>query len=300
MPKPICLITGGTDGVGKATAAALAAKGFTVVLAARNAEKAQAVKEEIVGAGGGEVDILLADLTSLETVRRLADTFKARYPRLDVLINNAGVFRPARTLTDDGFESTYQINYLSGFLLTLLLLDALERSPQGRIINLSSSVYAIGKFDEGNLQREKSYSVLGAYSASKLFVLLFSIELAERLKATAITVNAAHPGVVRTQMMLRAPGPLKIVSWLTLPFAMSPQEGAATSVYLATSPEVATVTGRYFAGGKDEVVKSKFNTVPMRSRLWDISAGSLQNRRLLEAWPSPWIGAQASRAISNR
>jgi NAD(P)-dependent dehydrogenase (short-subunit alcohol dehydrogenase family) len=282
MRTSVCLITGATEGVGKATAIELAKKGFTVVLAARNAVKAETVKAEIAATSGGEVDILLADLTSLKAVRRLAETFKARYPRLDVLINNAGVFVPDRKLTEDGFEATYQINYLSGFLLTQLLLDSLERSRQGRVINLSSSVYAVGKFDEGNLQSEKGYSVFGAYSSSKLFVLLSSLELAERLKATAITVNAVHPGVVRTQMMLRAPGAFRVVSWLALPIAISPQKGAATSVYLATSPEVEAVTGRYFAGGKPADIKCKFNTAPTRRRLWEVSAGSLHDRGLLD------------------
>jgi NAD(P)-dependent dehydrogenase (short-subunit alcohol dehydrogenase family) len=283
MPKPICLITGATDGIGKAPAAELAAKGFTVVLAARNTAKAEAVKAEIVAANGGEVDILQADLTSLTAVRQLAETFKARYPRLDVLINNAGVFMPTRKLTEDGFEATYQINYLSGFLLTQLLLGALERSPQGRIINLSSSVYEVGKFDGGNLQSEKGYSVFGAYAASKLFVLLSSLEQAERLKTTAITVNAVHPGVVRTQMMLRAPGAFRIVAWLALPIAISPQMGAATSVYLAVSPETKAMTGRYFAGSKPVAIKTRFNTIPARQRLWENSIGSLQDRGLLTA-----------------
>jgi NAD(P)-dependent dehydrogenase (short-subunit alcohol dehydrogenase family) len=166
--------------------------------------------------------------------------------------------------------------------LTQLLLDDLGRSPQGRIINLSSSVYAIGRFDEANLQSEKGYSVLGAYSASKLFMLLSSLEQAERLKATAITVNAVHPGVVRTQMMLRAPGAFKIVSWLALPIAISPQKGAATSIRLAASPEGGSVTGRYFVRGKPADIKTRFNTLPTRQRLWEISIDGLRDRGLLD------------------
>jgi retinol dehydrogenase 12 len=283
LRKPICLITGATEGVGKATAAELTSKGFTVVLAARNLAKADEVRAEIKATTGGEVEIILADLTSLRTVHQLAETFKRRYPRLDVLINNAGIFVPTRKVTEDGFEASYQVNYLSHFLLTHLLLDELKKSEQGRIINLSSSVYTVGKFDAQNLQSEKRFSVMGAYAASKLFMLLFSVELAERLKETPITVNAVHPGIVRTQMMLGAPGMFKVVSYLALPFSVSPEKGAATSVYLASSPEVITVSGRYFTSCKSAAIKSKFNTETIRQRLWAKSAEDLQWLELIRA-----------------
>lgn len=272
MAKPICLITGATEGVGKATAVELASKGFTVVLAARSVSKAEAVRAEIKVVTGGDVDIILADLTSLRAVHQLAETFQERYPRLDVLINNAGVFMPKRVLTPDGFETSYQVNYLSHFLLTHLLLGELKKSEQGRIINLSSSVYTVGKFDALNLQSEKRFSVMGAYAASKLFMLLFSVELAARLKGTAITVNAVHPGIARTQMMLRAPGMFKVVSYLALPFSVSPEKGAATSVYLASSPDVATLSGHYFTSCKPAAIKSELNTDTIRKRLWEMSA----------------------------
>jgi retinol dehydrogenase-12 len=283
LRKPICLITGATEGVGKATAAELTSKGFTVVLAARNLAKANEVRAEIKATTGGEVEIILADLTSLRTVHQLAETFKRRYPRLDVLINNAGIFVPTRKVTEDGFEASYQVNYLSHFLLTHLLLDELKKSEQGRIINLSSSVYTVGKFDAQNLQSEKRFSVMGAYAASKLFMLLFSVELAERLKETPITVNAVHPGIARTQMMLGAPGMFKVVSYLALPFSVSPEKGAATSVYLASSPEVITVSGRYFTSCKSAAIKSKFNTETIRQRLWAKSAEDLQWLDLIRA-----------------
>jgi retinol dehydrogenase-12 len=279
--KPICLITGATEGVGRATAVELASKGFTVVLAARNATKAEAVRAAIEAETGGKVDVILADLTSLKAVHQLAETFKGRYPRLDVLINNAGVFMPKRVLTPDGFETSYQVNYLSHFLLTRLLLDEMKKSPQGRIINLSSSVYTVGKFDVHNLQSEKSFSVMGTYAASKLFMLLFSVELAERLKQTTLTVNAVHPGIARTQMMLRAPGMFKVVSYLALPFSISPERGAATSVYLASSPEIATVSGRYFTSCKPAPIKTKFDTETVRRLLWKNSEEGLQQLELI-------------------
>jgi NAD(P)-dependent dehydrogenase (short-subunit alcohol dehydrogenase family) len=175
-------------------------------LAARNAAKAEMVIKEIkASTGNADADYILADLKSLSQVSRLAGTFRQRYPKLDVLINNAGIFAQKRVLTEDGYEATFQVNYLSHFLLTQLLLHELKKSEQGRIINLSSRLYAAGKFDPANLQCEKRFSTLAAYSASKLHMLLFTLELAKRLGETRITANAVHPGIVRTQMMTRAP-----------------------------------------------------------------------------------------------
>jgi retinol dehydrogenase-12 len=294
--KPICLITGATEGVGKYTALALARGGFTVVMAARNREKAELVKSEIASVTGGNVDYIVADLASLKDVRRLAEEFKGRYLTLDVLINNAGIFAPARKVTADGFETSYQVNYLSHFLLTQLLLEDLLSSPQGRIINLSSSVHTVGKFDPENLQSEKKFSVLTTYSSTKLFMLLFTIELAKRLEKTKITANAVHPGIARTPMMLRAPGAFRLMSYLALPFSVSPAQGAATSVYLASSPEVRQISGKYFTNMKQAAFKTKFNTDGFRELLWEISAQSLRlaesahrpavdaNRTLLSAW----------------
>jgi NAD(P)-dependent dehydrogenase (short-subunit alcohol dehydrogenase family) len=279
MDKRICLITGATEGVGKATAMALAKHGFTVVLAARNAAKAENVKREIIAISDkADVDYIVADLASLKQTRALAESFKRRYPRLDVLINNAGVFLPRRTLTEDGFETTYQVNYLSHFLLTQLLLDELRKSEQGRVINLSSSVHAIAPLDSNNLQSEKKFSVLATYAASKLCMLMFTEELARRLAGSRITVNAVHPGIVRTPMMLEAPGALRIVSYLSLPFSVSADKGARTSVYLATSPEVRDVSGYYFVRCKKTATKNKRDTEESRALLWDLSMKSVEER----------------------
>lgn len=272
MRTSVCLITGATEGVGKATAIELARRGITVVMAARNPAKAEKVKREIARTtGNADADYIVADLASLRQVRRLAETFKRKYDYLDILINNAGVVLPARTVTEDGYEATFQVNYLSHFLVTQLLLGELERSEQGRIINLSSSVYTMGKLDRGNLQGERRFSAMGAYSASKLFMLLFTIELSRRLRETRITANAAHPGIVRTPMMLQVPGALRLVSYLALPFSIPPHEGAATSVYLALSHEVRDRSGQYFVRRKARDIKSKFNTDTEREALWDIS-----------------------------
>jgi retinol dehydrogenase 12 len=208
----------------------------------------------------------------------LAEAFRRRYSNLDVLINNAGVFLPTRTETEDGYETMFQVNYLAPFLLTNLLLRELEKSEQGRIINLSSSVYTMGKFDLDKLQSvgERDFSVLGTYAATKLYMLMFSEELAMRLKDTSITVNAVHPGIVRTRMMLQAPGVLRLVSYLSLPFSVSTSKGAQTSVYLASSPEVTGISGQYFAKSKRVAVKNKFDTPENRALLWDLSLKAAQ------------------------
>ncbi|MBV8719346.1 MAG: SDR family NAD(P)-dependent oxidoreductase [Chloroflexi bacterium] len=285
MNSPICLITGATEGVGKVTALELAKKGFTIVVAARNANKAAALKRQIETlSGNASCEYIVADLASFRQVRQLAETFRRRYSRLDVLINNAGIFLPKRTQTEDGFEAMLQVNYLAPFLLTNLLLAELRRSEQGRIINLSSSVYTMGKFDPTNQRLgggagpvEGHFSVLGTYAASKLFVLMFTEELARRLYDTSITVNAVHPGIVRTRMMLQAPGVLRLVSYLSLPVSISPLEGARTSVYLATSAEVKGISGQYFAKSKRSAVKNKFDTTANRALLWNLSLNAVES-----------------------
>lgn len=281
MKRPVCLITGATDGVGRVTAIELAKRGFCVVVAARNANKAAALQREIeVATGQADGGHIVADLASLRQVRQLAEAFQRRHSTLDVLINNAGVFLPARTVTEDGYEATYQINYLSHFLLTQLLLDLLKTSDQGRIINLSSSVHAIGKFDPHNLQSEKRFSVLGTYAATKLFMLMFTEELATRLRGTRVTANAVHPGIVRTRMMLDAPGAFRIMSYLSLPFSISPEKGAKTTVHLASSPDVKDASGLYFTSSRRREAKNEFDTEENRRLLWDLSSKSVSEREV--------------------
>jgi len=276
----ICLITGATDGVGKATAQALAHKGFHLVLVARNPAKAARVRDEIQSTSAAPVEVIVGDLSRLADVARIAETFTAAHPRLDVLINNAGVMLGQRQITDDGLEATWQINYLSAFLLTQLLLGRLNESGNGRIINLSSSVYSIGKLGPDGPPSQSRYSAIGSYAASKLAILLFTVELAAHLQGTSVTANAVHPGVVRTQMLENAEGLFKLIALFASPFAITPEKGAAASVYLASSPDV-QASGRYFAGGKAVDIKSRFNSPPIRGRLWDASVGALQHRGLL-------------------
>jgi NAD(P)-dependent dehydrogenase (short-subunit alcohol dehydrogenase family) len=269
VSQPVCLITGATEGVGRATALELAGRGYKVVVAARSQSKADAVRAEIETRGSGEADFIQLDLASLAQVRAAAETFDARYSRLDLLINNAGVVLSRRGETQDGLEATFQVNYLAHFLLTQLLLPKLD--GRGRIVNLSSSIHSVGKFVPADLQSETRYSALGSYSASKLFMLMFTEELARRLVASGTTVNAVHPGIVRTQMMLGIPGALRVIAYLSLPFSVSPEAGARTSVYVATSPEVAGVNGAYFVNRKRASVKSKYDTPENRALLWELS-----------------------------
>jgi retinol dehydrogenase 12 len=281
MSAPICVITGATAGVGRTTAIELGRRGFEVVLVARNQDKAERTKREVLATStSGACDYLLADLASLTQVRQLARAFQSRYARLDVLINNAGIVSPRRTQTDDGFETTFQVNYLSHFLLTQLLLDELKQSRQGRIVNLSSSIYTMGKFDPNNLQSERRFSALGTYSASKLMTLMFTEELAARLAGTRVTSNAVHPGIVRTNMMLSIPGALRIVSYLSLPFSISPDQGARVSVYAATAPELAEVSGRYFVHRKATDIRNTYDTAENRTLLWELSMQAIKRRIL--------------------
>lgn len=276
MQKPVCLITGATEGIGRATAVGLARQGFTVVLAARDAARLDTVKSAITAeTGNRDIDTIAADLRSFAQVRKLCETFHRHYPKLDVLINNAGILASEPQLTEDGFEATLQVNYLSAFLLTQLMRDALKRAGQGRIINLSSSVYAVGKFDSAHLARGKRFPAFAAYANSKLWMLLFSLELARRLEDTPVTANAVHPGIVKTPMMLNARGFFRAVAYLALPFALSPEQGAATSVHLAASPDVAGVSGKYFTRGKQTNFKTAFNTPENRELLWNLSMQSV-------------------------
>jgi NAD(P)-dependent dehydrogenase (short-subunit alcohol dehydrogenase family) len=241
------LITGATSGIGKATAKALAEKAFQIVFIARNREKAEEVKKEIVNASkNNNVDYIIANLASKKSTTEGAETFIKTYSKLDVLINNAGVCLPEKRITEDGLEETFQINHLTYFMMACLLLETLKKSDDPRIINVSSAGHRSGKFDLQNLQSENKFSPFGTYCDTKLLNILFTLELARRLKDTGITVNALHPGVVNTNFAGEFKGIYGFLYGLGKPFLLSPQKGAATSIYLATSDEVRNVTGKYF------------------------------------------------------
>ncbi|MBW1703841.1 MAG: SDR family oxidoreductase [Deltaproteobacteria bacterium] len=261
MKDKTILITGSTDGIGKQTALDLAKMGATVLLHGRNPGRADTVLKEIrKSTGNDNIEVFIADLASLTQVRHLAEQVRQRHGRLDVLINNAGVYETRHRVSKDGFEMTLAVNHLAPFFLTLLLLDLIIKSSPGRIINVSSQVHASG-IDFDNLQAEKYYSAYEAYSLSKLCNVLFTYELAERLKQTGVTVNCLHPGVIDTKLLKAGWG-----------MGGSPvTQGAKTSVYLAAAPELSTVTGKYFKNMKPEKSSGISYDVETRKRLWRIS-----------------------------
>src|SRR5512136_160405 len=272
MLDRICLITGGTNGIGKSTAQGLARMGATVVIVGRNAQKTSQVVEEIRAASGNHtVDSLLADLSSQQEVRRLASDFKSKYPQLHVLLNNAGGTFTTRQLSVDGIEMTFALNYLAYFLLTNLLLDTLRASTPARIINTSSRSHARAQINFDDLQSRSSYRGLRAYAQSKLAIVLFTYELARRLEGTGVTVNALHPGTVATNFAKENPGALSLSMRLFRPAFLSPERGAQTSIYLATSPEVEGVTGKYFVKQKAIPSSPASYDTATASRLWQVS-----------------------------
>ena len=276
LQNQIVLVTGPTSGIGKVTATALARMGAHVVLLARNAEKAEAARREIQAAAGHDrVDVLLADLADLGQVRRAAAEFHARYPRLDVLVNNAGlIFGAQRQLSVDGHELGLATNHLGPFLLTALLLEKLRASPAARVVNLASMAYKYAKPNLADIQSERSYSAARVYGNTKLYNIMFTQELARRLRAHGIgnvTTNALHPGVVATNFGDSAGGWLGKLTQLARPFMISVEKGAETSIFLASAPEVATISGGFFEKKKAEPVKHPFNTSDHARQLWKIS-----------------------------
>lgn len=274
MQGKICLITGGTNGIGKSTAQELARMGATVVIVGRNAQKTSQVVEEIRAASGNNtVDSLLADLSSQQEIRRLADEFKSKYSHLHVLLNNAGAVFMQRQLSVDGIEMTFALNHLAYFLLTNLLLDTIKASAPARIINVSSGAHTSGKIEFNNLQGERSFSSYGPYGNSKLANILFTTELARRLEGTGVTVNALHPGLVSTGFGKNNTGFFTKIIRVVVPLiARSPEKGAATSIYLASSPEIQSITGKYFVDCKVTRPAPQATDSAVARKLWDISA----------------------------
>jgi len=291
MNGKICLVTGGTNGIGKATARALAEMGATVIIVGRDVLKTSQVAEEIrAGSGSTTVDSLLADLSSPQEVRWLADKFKHNYSRLHVLINNAGGFFMRRQLRGNGLEMTFALNHLAGFLLTNLLLDTLRASAPARIINVSSNAHTSGKIEFDNLQGERHYGP-GAYDNSKLANILFTVELARRLEGTGVTVNALHPGFVATGFAQNNGRLIAALVRLITPLvARSPAKGAETSIYLASSPSVEGITGKYFYDSRVIPTAPQGTDTAVARKLWDVSAEMVQ---LTDALP-----ATLSRPIS--
>jgi retinol dehydrogenase 14 len=272
MEGKVVLITGGTSGIGRAAATALAAMGAEVAVTGRSRQRGEAAVEEIRDTSGNErVSLMLADLAVQTEVRGLAEEFRERYDRLDVLVNNAGIIQSKRTETPDGLELTLAVNHLAPFLLTNLLLDLLKESAPSRIITVSSEARRGAQIDFEDLQSERRYRAFKVYGMTKLANILFTYELAERLEGTGVVANCLHPGGVNTNFGAnnRSVGTLLFRAFK--PFMRTPEQGADTIVYLAISPEAGKMTGRYLT---DRKVVASFNEPhdeATQKRLWEVS-----------------------------
>ena len=274
MQGKVCVITGATAGIGLVAASELARRGAHVVIVGRSAEKCTATQAQIRSASAeGSVDSFVADLSSLAETKRLAGQLREQYPRIDVLLNNAGAMFWKRTESADGIEKTFALNHLSYFVLTNLLLPVLKQSTPARIVNVASDAHKGVSINFDDIQFKQKYSGWKAYQQSKLANILFTYELARRIEGTGVTANALHPGFVRTsflEALNEAPA-----GWLMKKIggmiALSPEQGARTSIYLAFSPDVAGVSGRYFVKEKPVVSSPQSRDQAAAERLWQLS-----------------------------
>jgi retinol dehydrogenase 14 len=271
MGGKVVLITGGTSGIGRAAATALAAMGAEVVVTGRNRERGEEAVAEIKDVSGNErVSLMLADLSAQAEVRRLAEEFRVRHDRLDVLVNNAGLVQSKRVETPDGLEMTLAVNHLAPFLLTNLLLDLLKESAPSRIVTVSSEARRGASIDFDDLQSERRYRGFQVYGMTKKANILFTYELAERLEGTGVVANCLHPGAVSTNFAQNNRGPIALLFRLFKPFMRSPEQGADTLVYLASSPEAGEMNGKYLADRK-EVSPAEPRDEAAQKRLWEAS-----------------------------
>ena len=268
MQGKICLVTGSTSGLGKATAFALAQQQATVILGCRDKQRGEAVLAEIkAGSPAANVDLLLLDLSVQQSVRSAVTELENRYDHLDVLINNAAVFKRHRTLTADGYETMFATNHLGPFLLTNLLLERLKAATSARILTITAPSTMKIAFED--LQAEQKFRALHAFGASKAANLLFTYDLARRLASSNVTVNAFYPGIVKTPLMREAPAPLR---WLNPVFGQSPEPVAQSVVYYASSPEVQAMTGLFFNKGRQPIDSSPYTkNRAVQQQLWEAS-----------------------------
>jgi NAD(P)-dependent dehydrogenase (short-subunit alcohol dehydrogenase family) len=266
------VVTGATGGIGKATAHGLALLGAHLAIISRDPQRTEETAEEIRSAGGGKVDAFTADLSSQTQLRRLADELLT-LPRIDVLINNAGGYWNTRHTTADGLEHTFAVNHLAPFLLPNLLLERLQENAPARVLTVSSNAQAMGRIDFADLQGEISYSDARAYNQSKLANVLFTYELARRLRGTPVTANVLHPGLVSTSFGAEDPGTAQRVFVPILrPFMLSAERGAATSIHLASSTNLEGVSGLFFAKSKPRNSSKASYDQTAAARLWQVSA----------------------------
>ncbi|WP_339169030.1 SDR family oxidoreductase [Paenibacillus sp. FSL R5-0341] len=272
MSNQTAIVTGANSGMGLATTIELARQGYHVIMACRSEKRGQEALQEAVGqSGSSAIELMLCDLGALESIRQFARTFRERHDRLDVLVNNAGVVMVKRKETSDGFEQSIGINHLGHFLLTLLLIEPLKAAKQGRVVNVSSGAYKAGKIHFEDPHLHKGYNPIKSYAQSKLANVLFTRALAGKMSGTSVTVNCLHPGAVGTSIGVdRNTGfGTRIMAFVgKLPFFLSPEEGARTAVYLATSPEVVGITGRYYYQQKEQQLKAHAVDDASAERFW--------------------------------
>ena len=268
MKGKIILITGATSGIGKETAIGLAREGATIVFTSRDRGRGLTARDEIARLSGSKaVQFMMCDLASLESIRAFAKDFKKVYDRLDVLMNNAGVWDFKRRESKDGIENIFATNYLAPFLLTNLLLDLLKKSRPSRIVNVSSGLHR-GTIHFDDIEFKRSFFSTAAYSQSKLALILFTRLLAEKLRGTGVTANAVHPGFISTNLG-RDAGLFFMYSFKL--FGRNPKKGAETPIYLASSPDVEGITGEYFHNCRVEKASCQSRDMDMAAKLWDLS-----------------------------
>jgi NAD(P)-dependent dehydrogenase (short-subunit alcohol dehydrogenase family) len=263
MKGKTCLVTGANSGIGLETARGLAKQGARVIMVCRDEQKGEAARQDIMAStGNDQVDLLIADLSSLAEVRQLAEQVKNQYDQLHVLIHNAGLMSKRRSVSADGYELQFAVHHLATFLLTELLLDLLKASAPARIINVASMMHKLGKINFDDLQCEQKFGTYSAYGQSKLAMIHYTYDLAEKLEGSGVTVNALHPGAVATNIGF--PG------WMNM-FLATPEKGARTTLFLATSQEVEGLNGKYFNNCKvAKTSKSSYKREDGK-RLWEIT-----------------------------
>lgn len=269
-----CLVTGATSGIGKEIAVGLAKLGGTIVLVGRDRAKCEAVAQEIAHRldHNNPVTFLVADLSSQSAIRRMAQEFRDRHEHLDILVNNAGVFKAQHQLTKEGIEYTFAVNHLAPFLLTNLLMDRLKASGHSRVVTTSSIAHRGARIDFDDLQfSRKRYNGIRAYGQSKLANILFTMELARRLEGSGATANCFHPGGVRTSLARDNPWYYRLLWYVATLFLTSSEKGADTGIYLASSPELNSVTGKYFVKRRDTIPSLAASDQEAAIRLWDVS-----------------------------
>ncbi len=270
-----CVLTGATSGIGEETALALARRGARLHLIARSKQRGEATRTRIRDQAGSDAVMLhFADLASLAEIRRVAAELLTACPRIDLLLNNAGVVNLRRETTVDGFETTFAVNHLAYFALTNLLVERLRESAPARIVNVASDAHKFGgAIDLEDLQSEREYKAMRSYGRSKAANILFTVELARRLEGSGVTVNCLHPGAVATRLGKNNGWFGRVATAALSPFFLSPVRGARTSIHLATTPELEKISGRYFAKQREAKAQSFATDPETARRLWDESVG---------------------------